>query len=68
MASRNPGAFFDAALADGVFGVPPLVIDGVAFWGEDAIEFAEACLVDRSLLDDPEMRRVAELPASATRA
>lgn len=61
-------ANFDAALADGVFGVPTLVIDGVAFWGEDAMDFAEACLADRSLLDDPEMRRIAALPVAAARS
>lgn len=58
---------FNAAVSDGVFGVPTLVLDGKLFWGEDAHDFALACLQDPSLWDDAEMRRVAALPVGASR-
>lgn len=57
----------DAAIADGVFGVPTLVIDGEAFWGADATDFALAYLQDRSVLDNDEMKRVSALPVGASR-
>jgi 2-hydroxychromene-2-carboxylate isomerase len=57
----------DAAIADGVFGVPTLVIDGEAFWGADATDFALAYLKDRSVLDNAEMKRVSALPVGAKR-
>lgn len=60
-------ANFDAAVAEGVFGVPTLSVDGRLFWGDDAHGFALACLHDPSLWNDPEMQRVAVLPAAATR-
>jgi 2-hydroxychromene-2-carboxylate isomerase len=55
------------AAARGVFGVPTLAIDGELFWGVDAIDFARAFLSDRSVLDNPEMQRLAALPVAATR-
>ncbi|TCI10337.1 2-hydroxychromene-2-carboxylate isomerase [Dyella soli] len=61
-------ANFEAAAAEGVFGVPTLSLDGRLFWGDDAHEFALACLHDPSLLDDPEMRRLAELPVGVSRS
>jgi len=57
----------DAAIKDGVFGVPTLVIDGEVFWGADATDFALAYLKDRSVLDNEEMRRVSALPVGAKR-
>jgi len=57
----------DAAIKDGVFGVPTLVIDGEAFWGADATDFAIAYLQDRSVLDNEEMKRVSALPVGASR-
>jgi 2-hydroxychromene-2-carboxylate isomerase len=57
----------DAAIKDGVFGVPTLVIDGEAFWGADATAFALAYLNDRSVLDNEEMKRVSALPVGASR-
>lgn len=57
----------DRAIAAGVFGVPTLVLDGRLFWGNDAHEFALACLHDPGIWDAPEMRRVATLPFGATR-
>lgn len=58
---------FDAAVADGVFGVPTLAIGGALFWGEDAHDFALAALDDPTLLDDAAFRRVAALPMAAVR-
>ena len=61
-------ANFDAAMAEQVFGVPTLSIDGRLFWGSDAHDFALACLHDPSLWDEAEMQRIAHLPVGATRA
>jgi 2-hydroxychromene-2-carboxylate isomerase len=57
----------EEAAARGVFGVPTLVIDGEAFWGEDAIDFAKAFLADATVLRNAEMRRVDALPVGAAR-
>lgn len=57
----------DAAIAQGVFGVPTLVVGGEAFWGADAIDFARAYIADRSVLDNDEMKRVSALPVGAER-
>ena len=58
---------FNAALIDGVFGVPTLAWDGHLFWGDDAHDFALACLRDPELWDEPEMRRVETLPIGIAR-
>lgn len=60
-------ANFDAAIAEGVFGVPTLSLDGRLFWGDDAHAFALACLDDPSLWDEPEMRRLGTLPVGVAR-
>ncbi|MFS8064311.1 MAG: 2-hydroxychromene-2-carboxylate isomerase [Luteimonas sp.] len=57
----------DAALAAGVFGVPTLQVGDTLFWGNDAHAFALAVLDDPALLDDPQMRRIADLPIAASR-
>jgi 2-hydroxychromene-2-carboxylate isomerase len=57
----------DAAIAQGVFGVPTIVVDGEAFWGADATDFALAYIADRSVLDNAEMKRVSTLPVGAER-
>lgn len=59
---------FDAAVREGVFGVPTLVVDGELFWGEDAMDFAEAVIADPALLRAEEFRRLAGLPVAASRA
>lgn len=58
----------DAALVAGVFGVPTLAIGSELFWGEDAHDLAVAALRDPTLLDTPEMRRIATLPEGVRRA
>ena len=60
-------ANFEAAMEEGVFGVPTLSLDGRLFWGDDAHDFALACLHDPALWDEPEMQRVATLPIGAAR-
>jgi len=61
----------EAALAAGLFGVPSFVAPGTVgsevFWGDDAIGFFSDWLDDPSLLDDPEMKRLTDLPSSADR-
>jgi 2-hydroxychromene-2-carboxylate isomerase len=57
----------DAALAAGVFGVPTLQVGDALFWGNDAHAFALAVLDDPALLDDAQMRRIANLPIAASR-
>jgi 2-hydroxychromene-2-carboxylate isomerase len=60
-------ANYEAALAEGVFGVPMLSIDGELFWGEDAHDFAMAYLDDPSMLGEPEMARLGALPIGLSR-
>ncbi|MBJ6982282.1 2-hydroxychromene-2-carboxylate isomerase [Luteimonas sp. MC1572] len=60
-------ANFDAAIADGVFGVPSLVVDGEVFWGEDATAMFQAYLADPHLFDTPAMRRLEALPVGVER-
>jgi len=55
------------AIAAGVFGVPTLAIGEALFWGNDAHELAMAVLHDPRLLDDPDLRRAAEVPVGAAR-
>jgi 2-hydroxychromene-2-carboxylate isomerase len=57
----------DTAIAQGVFGVPTIVVDGEAFWGADATDFARAYLEDACVLDNEEMKRVSALPVGVSR-
>lgn len=57
----------DQAVAQGVFGVPTLLIDGELFWGADAMEFIEAYLANPGLLASAEMKRASTLPIGAAR-
>jgi len=60
-------ANFDAAMAEDLFGVPTLSIDGRLFWGGDAHDFALAYLRDPAMWDEAEMHRVATLPIGVAR-
>lgn len=60
-------ANFEAAMAEGVFGVPTLSLDGRLFWGDDAHAFALACLDDPALWDEAEMQRLGQLPIGVQR-
>jgi 2-hydroxychromene-2-carboxylate isomerase len=57
----------EAAIAQGVFGVPTLAIGGELFWGFDATDMALDSLRKQPLFDDAEMQRAAELPYGAMR-
>jgi 2-hydroxychromene-2-carboxylate isomerase len=57
----------EEAAGRGVFGVPTLVVDGEAFWGEDGIDFAKAFIADPSAVRNEEMRRLDALPVGAAR-
>lgn len=58
---------FDAALRDGIYGVPSVVCRGEVFWGNDATPMFEEFLDDETLFDDAEMQRLAHLPEGARR-
>ena len=57
----------DAALREGVFGVPTVRIDGRLFFGDDATPMLEDYLDDPTLFDGDEMRRLEHLPVAASR-
>ena len=57
----------DEAIQAGVFGVPTLGVGDALFWGVDALPMAEAFLADATLLDSPEMARLAALPIGVAR-
>lgn len=58
---------FDSAIAEGIFGVPTMVLDGHLFWGDDATGMLHSYLGDRKLFEDEEMRRLDALPVGAHR-
>ena len=58
----------DEAIARGVFGVPTLAIGEELFWGADATAMAADFVARGCNFADPEMDRVAALPAAAERA
>ena len=57
----------ESAIAQGVYGVPTLIINGELFWGFDLTDMAIAYLNDSGLLETPEMKRLAGLPSAADR-
>lgn len=57
----------DAALADGVFGVPTLVVHGHKFFGQDATALALAVLDRPELLQEGEYARLAAIPVGVRR-
>lgn len=57
----------EEAVADGVFGVPSLVIDGEVFWGVDAMAMAQDYLIDPAAFRGGEMARVSTLPEGIQR-
>jgi len=56
-----------AATKAGVFGVPTIAIAGELFWGDDALEMAQAFLADPTIFDDEDMKRIETLAPSAER-
>ena len=59
--------FTDAALGEGVFGVPTVSLEGHLFWGDDATPMLEDYLDDPALFEGDEMKRIAGLPVAASR-
>jgi 2-hydroxychromene-2-carboxylate isomerase len=57
----------ETAIARGVFGVPTIEVDGELFWGADSMEFLKAFLKDSSVVNNPEMQRLDNLPVAAAR-
>lgn len=57
----------DAAIAQGVFGVPSFVLDGEVFWGEDATEMMLDYLGDPERFRRGEFERIGDLPTAAQR-
>src|SRR5436190_1468369 len=57
----------DEAVRRGVFGVPTFEVDGELFWGADSLEFLKAFLKDSSVVKNPEMQRLDNLPVAAAR-
>lgn len=55
------------AVADGVFGVPTLVVDGELFWGFDSWPHVETRLRGEDPVDDARVRQWQDLPAAAVR-
>lgn len=58
---------FDAALRDGIYGVPSVVCRDQVFWGNDATAMFEEFLDDPELFDDAEMQRITNLPEGVRR-
>jgi len=52
----------DAAIAQGVFGVPAFTVDGRLFWGFDALPMLRAYLRGDAWFDGPDWASVAALP------
>lgn len=60
-------AVTDAAVAEGVFGVPTLFVDGEMFWGTDSLPFVALKLQGRDPFELHMMTRWETLPATAGR-
>lgn len=58
----------DEALALGLFGVPSLVVDGRAFWGQDALPMLRAYLEGDSWFSSGAWEAAAQLPVGVRRA
>ncbi len=57
----------DAAIAEGIFGVPTLSFGGEHFWGLDGLDFAFAVQSHPELLRSASMQRLSTLPIAASR-
>jgi 2-hydroxychromene-2-carboxylate isomerase len=56
-----------AAIAEGVFGVPTVLCGGQLFWGDDSLPLLAQFLDAPALFDSAEMRRIDGLPMGAVR-
>lgn len=57
----------DAAIAEGVFGVPTFQLGDPLFWGQDSLDMMLDYLKDPRLFESGEMRRVSDLPLGTVR-
>ena len=57
----------EAAIADGVFGVPTFTVDGRAIWGLDALPMLRAALCDQAWFAGPAWDDAAEARAGVVR-
>jgi 2-hydroxychromene-2-carboxylate isomerase len=57
----------DAAIAQGIFGVPTLVVDGQLFWGLDALPMLRAYLQGDAWFDSPAWAVAGQLPTGVIR-
>jgi 2-hydroxychromene-2-carboxylate isomerase len=57
----------DAAIAQGIFGVPSFQLGEALFWGQDSLEMMLDYLKDPVLFESAEMRRVGALPMGTIR-
>lgn len=57
----------ETAIADGVFGVPTMLVDGEMFWGFDALPHLERFLAGDARMSGINLSRWTNLPASARR-
>ena len=57
----------EAAIANGVFGVPTFLVRGQTFWGDDATDMMLNYLDNPSLFDNAEMKRISKMPMGVTR-
>jgi 2-hydroxychromene-2-carboxylate isomerase len=57
----------EAAIADGVFGVPTFVVGGEVFWGGDATEMLLNYLDNPALFETSEMKRISDMPMGLIR-
>ena len=57
----------DSAIAQGLFGVPSMVVDGKIFWGQDALPMLRAYLKGHPWFETSEWRDVGQLPVGIRR-
>jgi phytoene dehydrogenase-like protein len=58
----------DAALAQGVFGVPTVVLEGRAFWGDDALPMLRAAMQGDPWFAGPTWDQAAQPRPAVSRA
>jgi 2-hydroxychromene-2-carboxylate isomerase len=58
----------DAAIAQGIFGVPTLIVDGQRFWGLDALPMLRAYLADDAWFASSDWQQAGQLPVGVRRA
>ena len=57
----------DAAIAQGIFGVPMMQVDGQHFWGLDALPMLRAYLLGDAWFASPDWRQIGQLPVGVRR-